>query len=85
MPSLSYATLRVYIDGKLLHEQANVSLAQTGAFKQLALLHWNGSSAHIYKTTYAYTSDDEWIGKEPIIPEDVLEKAKASSPQCFEK
>ena len=79
----SYATLRVFIAGKLLHEQPNIMLPQTGAFKQLALLHWNGSSAHIYKTTYSYSSDDEWIGKAPIIPDDVLQKAKESSPQCF--
>lgn len=80
----SYATLRVFINGKLLHEQPNISLAQTGAFKQMALLHWNGSAAHIYKTDYTYTQDSEWIGHAPIIPEDILKKAKDSSPQCFE-
>lgn len=79
----SYATLRVYINGKLLHLEPNFKLPQTGAFKQVALLHWNGSAAHTYKAIYAYDSDEDWIGKAPIIPDEVLEKAKASSPQCF--
>lgn len=80
----SYATLRVYVSGKQRFEKANISLAQTGVFKQIAVMHWDGTTAHIYETPYAYDNDAAWIHQAPILPDDVIERAKVSAPFCFE-
>ncbi len=79
----SYATLRVYVSGKLRFEKSNISLSQTGVFKQVAVMHWDGTTAHIYETDYAYDNDAAWVHKAPILPDFAIEDAKKSAPQCF--
>lgn len=79
----SYATLRIYISGKLRFEKANISLLQTGVFKQIALIHWDGSTARVYESPHAYQKDIDWIGQEPILPDAILQEAKKAAPQCF--
>ncbi|MBQ9395097.1 MAG: choice-of-anchor D domain-containing protein [Proteobacteria bacterium] len=79
----SYATVRSYIDGKLRFEKANISLKQTGVFKQVAWLFWDGKQGVFYETDLAYDNDKAWIGLTPDVPKSVLDKAKVSSPHCF--
>ena len=79
----SYATVRIYIDGKLIHSQPNISFTQTAVFKQIAWIFWDGSSAYIKSAGLAYDKDDDWVGKTPVIPKDVMDGAMAHSPACF--
>ncbi len=80
----SYATVRVYVSGKSRFEKAKVLLSQEGEFKQIALIHWDGTTARIYESLYAYDTLDAWKGQSPVIPNEILEKAKTSAPHCFE-
>lgn len=80
----AYATVRVYIDGKMRFEKANVSLAQTAAFKQFGWLFWDGKNGYFYESSFEASEDTAWIGMTPAVPTDVLERAKSSSPKCFE-
>ena len=79
----SYATVRAYINGKLRFERANIGLKQTGAFRQVALMFWDGSDATLYQTDITYDNDDDWKGKKVTIPAEILDEAKLSSPSCF--
>lgn len=81
----SYATVRVYVSGKARFEKPNILLSQSGGFKQVALLHWDGSTARIYESIYAYDSIEQWKGQPPVLPEEIIEKAKVSAPKCFAK
>ena len=79
----SYATVRAYIEGKLLFEKPNISLKQRGVFKQVAWMFWNGENALFYESDLAYDRDEDWIGKTPEVPESVMLKASEASPKCF--
>ena len=79
----SYATVRAYIEGKLLFEKSNISLKQRGVFKQVAWMFWNGEVALFYETDLAYDRDEDWIGLTPKVPDDVMNKAREASPKCF--
>ena len=79
----SYATIRTYINGKMRFEKANISLKQTGVFKQVAWLFWDGTNGYCHESDLAYDNDEAWIGMTPVIPDDVLKRAKESSPSCF--
>jgi len=79
----SYATVRIYVSGKLRFEKANISFRATGVFKVVAFIHWDGSTARMYEADMAYDADEQWIGKTPVIPEDFIQKAMASAPLCF--
>jgi uncharacterized protein YfaP (DUF2135 family) len=81
----SYATVRIYVDGKLKFERANISLFQTAAFKQVAFLFWGGSDAVIYTYDAAYTEDEEWMGKPAPIPQQFIDEALESFPECAPK
>ncbi len=78
----SYATIRSYIDGKLRFEKSTISLKQTGVFKHIAWLFWDGTQGLFYETDKAY-DDSDWINVTPAVPNDVLEKAKKAAPGCF--
>ncbi len=79
----SYATVRAYIEGKMLFEKANISLKQKGVFKLVAWMFWNGEKATFYESDLAYDRDEDWRFKTPIVPDDVIAKARESSPKCF--
>lgn len=79
----SYATVRSYINGKMRFEKANIPLKQTGVFKQVAWLFWDGANGYFYESDLAYDKDAAWIGMTPVIPESVLKRAQESSPLCF--
>ncbi len=78
----SYATVRIYVDGKLRFERANISLAQTGAFKHVAYLFWGGSDAIAMPYDAAFSSDNDWIGKPTPVPQTLIDDAFASFPEC---
>ena len=79
----SNATVRGYISGKHVFEKANISLKQQGVFKQVAWLFWDGTQGRFYETDTAYSKDADWIGLSPAIPENIIELAKQSAPNCF--
>ena len=78
----SYATVRVYVDGKKRFERAHISLAQTGAFKHVAYLFWGGSGASAFAYDAAYSKDEDWIGKPAPVPQELIDEAMASFPEC---
>lgn len=80
----SYATVRSYINGKMRFEKAKISLKQTGVFKQVAWLFWDGVTGYFYDSDLAYDDDNAWKGMTPVIPQSVLDRAKESAPSCFE-
>ena len=80
---IAYATVRIYINGKMRFEKANIPMLQTAAFKQVAWLFWDGSNGRFYESDFSVDNDNDWIGKTPTVPDDVLKLAEKSAPQCF--
>ena len=80
----SQATVRIYVNGKMYFEKAAISMTQTGVFKHIAWMFWDGSNGRFYESDFAVTHDEDWIGLTPTVPDDVIQKAKVSSPKCFE-
>ena len=80
----SYATVNIYINGKLKFTKPNVSLSKTDVFKQLAWLFYDGSDVYPFGDELpAYDDKSDWVGKSPVIPESVLNKARSYSDVCF--
>lgn len=79
----SYATVRIYIDGKGRFEKSQLSLAQTGAFKQVAWIFYDGARAYFYDSSFAVSRDEDWKGMTPSVPDDIMARAKISAPSCF--
>ena len=79
----SYATVRVYISGKLRYERSNLGFERSAEFRETTLLLWDGSSARLYDVDNHYFNDDDWIGKAVLIDDRILESARATVPHCF--
>ena len=74
----SCATVRVFVDGKERFARYNMCMAQTGVFKQVAWLFWDGQQARFYESDLAYQTDKEWVGLKPSVPQHILELARSA-------
>ena len=81
----AYATVRIYISGKLRFEKPKIKLTRISEFRQVTWLFWDGDKANIFESDFATTSDDAWHNITPVVPSDVIEDARKSSPQCFDQ
>lgn len=80
----SYATVRIFIGGKMRFEKSNILFSRNAEFRQIALIHWDGSTARAFEAASYYSKDEDWIGLAPTVPPEIENLAKASAPQCFE-
>jgi hypothetical protein len=53
-------------------------MAQTGVFKQVAWLFWDGQQARFYESDLSYQTNLEWVGLKPTVPAQVMESARAA-------
>ena len=74
----SCATVRVFVDGKERFARYNMCMAQTGVFKQVAWLFWDGQQARFYESDLSYQTNLEWVGLKPTVPAQVMESARAA-------
>ena len=81
----AYATVRIYISGKLRFEKPKIKLTRISEFRQVTWLFWDGDKANIFESDFATTSDDDWHNITPVVPNDVIEDARKSSPKCFDQ
>jgi hypothetical protein len=71
-------------EGDVIGVGGSETLKQTGVFKQVAWLFWDGVTGYFYDSDLAYDDDNAWKGMTPVIPQSVLDRAKESAPSCFE-
>ena len=92
----SWATVRVYVNGKMIFEKPKIQLPTDKFFKHVAWMFWTGEQAIFYGNDdigVAYTGgEDEWRGIAPNPHETLVEagssrtiamEAKEAAPHCF--
>ncbi|MGI5830600.1 MAG: choice-of-anchor D domain-containing protein [Bradymonadia bacterium] len=79
----SYAAVRIYINGEMRFEKANLSFMRKAEFMQLAFIHWDGSTARAFEHGIKYDSDADWIGIKPLVPSEIEQRARDAAPDCF--
>src|SRR5690606_11993620 len=83
----SFATVRIFINGQRRFEKINVHLevggVASGDFWEVALIHWDGSTARVFDRAERFTGDS-WIGARPMVPQSIQDIINQAVPACAE-